>query len=125
MRTKRIVTLTVTSISALLVTFSGVMKAIKWQPFQIGLNSVGAGKYMVLLGLTEITLMALFLYPKTMKAGFLLLSCFFAGAMATELTHNGKVIPPLVQIVILWIAAVLRDRSMFLNVSDHSEVTSI
>jgi len=36
----------------------------------------------------EIALAALFVLPATMKLGFILASCYFAGAVGTELSHN-------------------------------------
>jgi hypothetical protein len=61
----------------------------------------------------EIVFAALFVFPKTMKIGFLLLTCYFAGAIATELSHNMPLnaVPVL---TLIWIAAFLRDSSIFL-----------
>jgi hypothetical protein len=48
-----------------------------------------------------------------MKLGFILASCYFAGAIATELSHEVLKVNPFVPIVLLWIGAFLRDRSTF------------
>jgi hypothetical protein len=61
----------------------------------------------------EIIFAALFIYPKTMKIGFILLSCYFAGALATELSH-GSAFNAFLPLVLLWIAALLRDPLIFL-----------
>lgn len=43
----------------------------------------------------------------------LLASCYFAGAIATELSHDVLKLNPFVPIVLLWIGAFIRDRSKF------------
>src|SRR2546428_8796 len=48
---------------------------------------VGVGRYLRLLGVMEIAFAAPFVVPATMKLGFILASCYFAGAIATELSH--------------------------------------
>jgi hypothetical protein len=62
----------------------------------------------------EIAFTALFIFPKTMKIGFILLSCYFAGALATELSHNGPLLNPVMPLALVWIAAFLRNPSIFL-----------
>jgi len=51
--------------------------------------------------------------PATMKLGFILASCYFAGAIATELSHDALKVNPFVPIALLWIGAFIRDRSIF------------
>jgi hypothetical protein len=48
-----------------------------------------------------------------MKLGFILVSWYFGGAFATELSHGALKINPLIPIVVLWIGAFIRDRSIF------------
>ena len=62
----------------------------------------------------EIVFGVLFIIPATMKLGFILTSCYFAGAMAAELSHGGITISPVIPLVVLWIAAFIRDKSIFL-----------
>jgi len=49
----------------------------------------------------------------TFKLGFLLASCYFGGAIATELSHDALKLNPFIPIVLLWIGAFIRDRSIF------------
>jgi hypothetical protein len=63
------------------------------------------GRYLRLLGVMEIAFAALFVVPATMKLGFILASCYFAGAIATELSHHALKVNPFVPIVLLWIGA--------------------
>jgi len=57
----------------------------------------------------EIALAALFVLPATMKLGFILASCYFAGAVGTELSHNALKVNSFIPIVLLWIGAFIRD----------------
>jgi hypothetical protein len=53
----------------------------------------------------------LFVVPATMKLGFLLASCYFGGAIGTELSHDALKANPFIPIVVLWVGAFVRDRS--------------
>jgi hypothetical protein len=59
---------------------------------------------------------ALFAFPKTMKIGFILLASYFAGALATELSHH-VALNAVTPLVLIWVAALLRDKSIFLPVN--------
>ena len=55
-----------------------------------------------------------FVIPATFKIAFLLASCYFGGAIATELSHDALKVNPFIPLVLLWIGAFIRDRSIFL-----------
>jgi hypothetical protein len=84
------------------------------------LVKVGVGDYVKILGGSEIILLLLFLYRKTFKVGLILLCCYFGGAIATQLSHHNGILPPVIPLLLVWLAAVLRDRSVFLPGSDPS-----
>jgi hypothetical protein len=108
-----IINLLATWIPALLVAFLGILK-LKGNPRVVEeMSRVGVGRYLRLLGAMEIAFAALFVVPATMKLGFILASCYFAGAIATELSHDVLKVNPFVPIVLLWIGAFIRDRSIF------------
>ncbi len=113
MKAKRITTIIITVLAVGIVVLSGIMKLTGSAAVTDTLNKVGVAKYATILGLMEIVFAALFAYPKTIKIGFILLSCYFAGALATELSH-GTPFNALLPIVLVWIAAFLRDSSIFL-----------
>jgi hypothetical protein len=71
MKTKKIITVTVTALASLLVVVSGIMKLMKGDEVVTTLQKVGVGDYITVLGLMEIGFTALFIYPKTMKIGFI------------------------------------------------------
>ena len=112
MKAEKIITIIITVLAVAMVAFSGIMKLSGNQEGAKMLESLGVGQYRVMLGVAEILFAALFAFPKTMKIGFILLSCYFAGALATELSH--QVTPnALTPMILIWIAAFLRDRSIF------------
>jgi hypothetical protein len=53
----------------------------------------------------ELTFATLFVIPTTFKLGFVLASCYFAGAIATELSHAALKVNPFIPIVLLWVGA--------------------
>lgn len=113
-KTKKIITIAMTAIASLMVIFSGIMKFSHSEQVVDTMTKVGVIDYINLLGFMEIAFTALFIFPKTMKIGFILLSCYFAGALATELSHGGPLLNPIIPLALVWIATYLRDPSVFL-----------
>src|SRR5262245_13502653 len=108
-----IINLLATWIPALLIALSGVLKLSGHPKIVEGMSKLGVGRYLRLLAVMEIAFAALFVVPTTMKLGFILASCYFAGAIATELSHGALTASPFIPIALLWIAAFIRDRSTF------------
>jgi hypothetical protein len=108
-----IVQLLATWIPAVLIALSGVIKLSGNQKILEGMTTLGVGRHVRLLGVMELTFATLFVIPATFKLGFVLASCYFAGAIATELSHDALKVNPFIPIVLLWIGAFIRDRSIF------------
>ena len=100
-------------IPALLIGLSGVLKLTGNPKIRDTMTALGVGQHLRLLGVMELAFAALFVVPATMKLGFLLASCYFGGAIATELSHDALKPNPFLPIVLLWIGAFVRDRSIF------------
>jgi hypothetical protein len=75
-----IINLLATRIPALGIAFLGVLKLTGNPRVAEEMSKVGVGRYLRLLGVMEIAFAALFVVPATMKLGFILASCYFAGA---------------------------------------------
>jgi len=114
---KKIITIGLTCLVTLMLGLSGLMKAIQLPWSVEGLVKFNLPNSATILGLIEITFIILFAFPKTMRMGFILISCYLAGAMATELSHDGSVLNPGIPLVLIWITAFLRDCSLFLGES--------
>jgi DoxX-like protein len=108
-----IVQVLATWIPALLIALSGVLKLTGNPAILETMTTLGVGPYVRWLGVMELAFATLFIIPATFKLGFLLASCYFGGAIATELSHDALKVNPFVPIVLLWIGAFLRDRSIF------------
>ena len=120
MKIKKIITITVTVVAVGMAAISGIMKLSGSADVVKMLATVGAGEYRVLLGIAEIAFAALFAIPKTMKIGFILLTAYFAGALATEVS-NHTMLNAMTPLMLIWISAFLRDPYIFLPVpnQDH------
>lgn len=101
-------------IPSLMLLMSGIMKLTGAEQIVEGLTKGGLGSYIKFFGIIEIISVALLLYPKTYKIGFLLLCSYLGGALSIELS-GGQ--PPMaaVFLTMLWIAAFLKDRFIFLQ----------
>jgi hypothetical protein len=108
-----LVRLLATWIPALLIGLSGVLKLTGNPKSGETMTALGVGRHVRLLAVMELAFAALFVVPATMKLGFLLASCYFAGAIATELSHDALKVNPFIPMVLLWIGAFVRDRSIF------------
>ena len=102
----------ITAIAVTMLATSGTGKILGLGMVAEKLNKVGVGKFMLVLGIIELLLAILFISPKTMKVSFILLSCYFSGAIATEVSHGGNFIVPFVFLAVIWIASLLRERSI-------------
>ncbi|RZJ91043.1 MAG: DoxX family protein [Chryseobacterium sp.] len=112
---KKIIIIALTSLVTLMIGVSGLMKAIHLPWSVEGLVKFNLPNSATVLGLMEMAFILLFAFPKTMRIGFILISCYLAGAMATELSHDGSILNPGVPLVLVWITAFVRDRSLFLG----------
>src|SRR5882672_4147532 len=110
MEGRMVIQLLATWIPALLIALSGVLKLSGNPKIVEGMVALGVGRYVRLLGVMELVFAALFVFPATMKLDFILTSCYFGGAIATELSHGALKVNPFIPIVLLWIGAFVRDR---------------
>jgi len=112
MKIRKIAAIVFTVLAAGMAVMSGVMKFTRSEQVMIVLEKMGVDKYVLLLGTMEILFAILFVIPKTMRLGFILLSCYFAGALATELSRDAS-LNALTPLALIWIAAFLRDQEIF------------
>lgn len=101
-----------TWIPALMIVLSGVLKLTGNATILEGMTALGVRRYVRLLGIMEIAFAVLFVIPATFKLGFVLASCYFAGAIATELSHDALKASPFIPMLLLWTGAFIRDRSI-------------
>src|SRR5258707_9728670 len=80
---RMLIQLLATWIPALLIALSGVLKLSGNPKIVEGMAALGVGRYVRLLGVMELVFAALFVFPATMKLGFILTSCYFSWGIAT------------------------------------------
>lgn len=115
-KAKRVSTIVLMAIPSFVLIMGGIMKIIGKEPAMVMqfLSKAGFADTIKVLGVTELVIAALFIYPKTNKIGFLLAISYLSGAFALELS-GGQPPASVVFLVILWVSMFLKDREMFLT----------
>jgi uncharacterized membrane protein YphA (DoxX/SURF4 family) len=112
-KTRKIVNTLVTVIPASLVILSGFMKFNPPTEMLTEFQRMGIAQHMPMFGIMEFLFAALFIVPQTRRVGFVLLSCYFAGAIATDLSHGKPVHNAMLPITLVWIGMFIADRAVF------------
>lgn len=112
-KTKQKLKWTPSVLIALIIIMGAVMKLAAMPQLVELYARIGLSQYLQILGITELLFVALFLWPHSMKLGFLLLTGYFGGAMAVELSNGTPFIFPGIILMLVWVAAYLRDASLF------------
>lgn len=121
-KTKIIVTRTLTGLIVLIIVMSAAGK-LAFAPQLVNIFSkIGLLSYIKILGIAELLFLSTFLWKKTRKLGLLLLTGYFGGAMAVEMSHGTFFIAPATILTLIWITAYLLDERMF--VSERKEVST-
>ena len=98
---------------SVVIATGAVLKLAAFPPLVAVYSKIGMVQYLKVLGIGELIFLALFLLPRTMRIGFFLLTGYFGGAMAVELSHGGFFIIPGSILAFIWIVAYLRDAFLF------------
>lgn len=102
------------SIFVTLIIGAGSLMKLTAQPQLVEVFSkTGLLPYMKLLAVAELVFVSLFLWSRTLRIGFFLMTGYFGGAMAIELSQHIFFIMPAVILAFVWLAAFLRDNSLF------------
>ena len=118
---KLIVTRAFTGLVTLTIIISASSK-LAFVPQLVDIFSkIGLLSYLRILGVTELVFLSIFLFKGTRKIGLLLLTGYFGGAMAVEMSHGTFFIAPATILTLVWITAYLHDETMF--VSERKEVS--
>ena len=84
------------SILVTLIIVAGAFMKLTVQPQLVEMfTKTGLLPYIKLLGATELVFVSLFLWSRTLRLGFFLLTAYFGGAMAIELSQYIFFIIPL------------------------------
>jgi hypothetical protein len=105
--------LIVTALPALMIIASGIFKLSGAKPAVDSMAQLEVLQYMYFFGIAEIVFAILFLYPPTNAIGFVLLACYFSGALATDLSHKKKIAAPLFILALLFVAEFVTNSEFF------------
>ena len=98
----------------------GAIMKLSAAPPLVGLfTQIGLLPYLPWLGVAELLFVALFLYNRSLNIGLLLLTGYFGGAMAVELSHGTVPFAPGIILSGVWIAAYVRHASIFRSRVSH------
>jgi hypothetical protein len=111
-KTKNILRWLPSIVIALQLTISAILKFTGFPFIVQSLKEMGLAEYVKIFGGAELLFAILFLYPRTMKIGFLLLTSYFGGAIAVEISH-GAFVAPVIILTVIWIAAYTRKPEIF------------
>jgi hypothetical protein len=100
---------------AIVISLGAIMKVTGAPQLVEIYSKIGLLPFMKLLGASELLLTGLFLYHRSMKIALLLLTGYFGGAMAVELSHGAIFIFPAAILSVVWIAAYLRNPFLFVS----------
>lgn len=114
-KTKRILSIALIVLPALVLIIGGIMKLMdaEPEPVMLFLSKMGFGNCIKILGLTELVIAALILFPKTTKIGFLLATGYFGGTLSLEIS-GGQFPASCIFLTVLWFGMFLRNREVFL-----------
>ena len=99
---------------SVIIIISGVLKISGHHPLLPHFAEMGFAGYVPLFGGLEIVFALLFLFPKTVNLGLLLLTAYFGGAMAVEIPY-GMLAAPALPLALVWMAAWVRYPNLFVQ----------
>jgi hypothetical protein len=110
---KRTLIIINTIIICAMVGGGAILKIAGLEKIKNDFTKIGVGEYTQALGVLELVLLLLLLYPKTMRIGFFLICGYFGGAIATHLSHHDMFLQPAVPLFFICMNVFLRDKYFF------------
>jgi len=122
-KAKTVATRIFTALVTLILIMSAASK-IAFVPQLVDIFSkIGLLSYIKILGITELLFLSIFLWRNTRKLGLLLLTGYFGGAMAVEMSHGTFFIAPAAILALIWITAYLYDEKIFVSERNHASTS--
>jgi hypothetical protein len=119
-KTARIISIILMLIPSLMLIISAIMKLTHAPAIVEAFGKSALGNYITLIGIIELLSVALFLYPKTSKVGFLLLCSYLGGAISIELA-GGQLPMAAIFLTLLWVSVYLKNKLMFVQKPQNTE----
>jgi hypothetical protein len=116
---KRTIILVNTFVICAMVGGGAILKILNVEKIANDFTRLGVGAYTQMLGVTELIILGLLFYPRTMRIGFFLSCGYFGGAMATHLSHHDMFLLPAIPLFFICLNVFLRDKYFFKTSSDQ------
>lgn len=105
---KNIITWVLTGIVVLIFAGSGIFKLIGGEGTAEMAKGLGGSTNLIILGILELVIVGLFLFPQTGVVGSLLMIAYMGGALAVSLVSGQPIIPLIAIQILIWITSLLR-----------------
>ena len=107
-KSNKIIYWVLTALVALVLTASAMGKLMDGAQAAEMAKGVGGLANLKILGILELTIVALWLFPKTGVVGALLAIAYMGGAIAIHFTSNQPVLIPVIIQIVIWLVAAYR-----------------
>ena len=101
------------AVTYFLLAFSTLTKILFIPYIAVKFEVLGIADYGRLFGLVELVAFLLYLHPRTLGLGFVLLCSYFGGAIATDLHAPEYLYQPVVVLALLFLTTYLRRPAIF------------
>lgn len=102
-----------------IIAAGAIMKLTRQPEIVQALSKAALLPYMSILGIAELLFVTLFLWSRSLRLAIFLLTGYFGGAMAVELSQHTLFIMPALILAMIWMAAWLRDKTLFSAIYKH------
>jgi hypothetical protein len=107
---------TLSALAILFLAFDGVIKILQLAPAVEATTQLGyPANFVFGLGALELLCLALYLFPRTSALGAILLTGYFGGAIATQLSNGSalfSLVFPIILGLFVWGGLFLRDKKL-------------
>ena len=125
LKTKKIIYWVLTGLVALLLTASAMAKLSGGAQSAEMAKGLGGETNVMLLGILELTIVVLWLIPRTGVAGALLMMAYMGGAMAVHVVGGQSVAGPLIIQMFIWIVAAYRFPELTQRLLNRNPTTQV
>lgn len=103
---------------SILMAISAILKFAEVPQVVEFFTSLGLQDMLIYLGVVELSCVVIFLFPHTMLVGFILVCCYWGGAMGANLIGSNINYFPIAMLLLFGVSFYLRKASLFLNYDD-------
>ncbi|MDA3616359.1 DoxX family protein [Polluticaenibacter yanchengensis] len=107
-KTKKLIHWALTGLVAFILVGSAVAKLTNGAQAAEIAKGVGGPQNVVILGILELIIAAIWIYPRTGILGTLLAASYMGGAIAVHFVNNQPILIPVIIQMVIWLTAAYR-----------------